>query len=120
MFFVESFCWHPQSLGSLPKVNLDHVEEALGDQIHSNTKLKGCRKVKSKEFEIGGAKFQFCQKLMFFVKFSAGAPVMGDPKLEWDHVEEVLGWEINSNTKLELCWKVKSEEFEIGNARCFL
>ena len=45
-----------------PKLELHHVEEASGYQIHANTELEGCRNVKSEELEIGGA------KIVFFVK----------------------------------------------------
>ena len=45
-----------------PKLELHRVEEASGHQIHANTEPEGCRKVKSEEFEIGGAKIGFFAK----------------------------------------------------------
>ena len=52
---------------------------------------EGCRKVKSKEFEIGGAKIVFLLKIDVFGKTVLLAPlVMGRPKLELHHVEEAL------------------------------
>ena len=38
-------------------------------------------------------------------------------KLELDQVEEALGHQIDSNTELKGCTKVKSEEFEIGDEK---
>ena len=74
-----------------PKLELHRVEEASGYQIHANTEPEGCRKVKSEEFEIGGAKIVFLPKIDVFGKTVLLAPlVMGRPKLELHHVEEVL------------------------------
>ena len=36
-----------------PKLELDHVEEASGNQMHVNIELESCRKVKLEEFELG-------------------------------------------------------------------
>ena len=58
------FLLSPLILGR-PKLELHHVEEASGYQIHANTELEGCRNVNSEEFEIGGAKIVFC---FFFAK----------------------------------------------------
>ena len=52
----------------LLKLELDHVDGALGYQIRSNTKLEECQKNESEEFEIEGAKLRFCQTLMFAKK----------------------------------------------------
>ena len=49
-----------------PKLELHRVEEASGYQIHANTEPEGCRKVKSEEFEIGGAKIGFLPKIDVF------------------------------------------------------
>ena len=71
-----------------PKLKLDYIEEASGYQIHSNTELEEYRKVKSKEFEIGDAKFRFLQKTDIFCKIILLAPsMMGRAKLELDGVE---------------------------------
>ena len=51
-----------------PKLELHHVEEASGYQTYANTAPEGCRKVKSEEFEIGGAKFVFLPKIDVLVK----------------------------------------------------
>ena len=51
------------------KLQLDRAEEALGYQINSNTKFRGCGKVKSEELEIRVAKCLFSQKLFFFTSF---------------------------------------------------
>ena len=74
-----------------PKLELHRVEEASGYQIHAHTEPEGCRKVKSEEFEIGSAKIVFLPKIDVFGKTVLLAPlVMGRPKLELHHVEEVL------------------------------
>ena len=74
-----------------PRLELHHVEEPSGYQIHANTEPEGCRKVKSEEFEIGGAKIVFLPKIDVFAKTVLLAPlVMGRPKLELHHVEAVL------------------------------
>ena len=74
-----------------PKLELHHVEESSNYQIHFNTELEGCRKVKSEEFEIGGAKIVFLPTIDVFGKSVLLAPlVMGRPKLYLDHAEEVL------------------------------
>ena len=66
-----------------PKLELFHVEEALGYQMHANTDLEGCRKVKSKEFEFVGTKLRFLPKLDVFCKIILLAlPVMESPKLD--------------------------------------
>ena len=101
-----------------PKLELDRVEEASGYQIHSNTELEGCRKVKSEVFENGGAKIVFLPKTDVFCKILLLAPlVMERPKLELDHVAKASGYQIHSNMELEGCWKVKSEVFKIGDAK---
>ena len=101
-----------------PKLELHRVEEAAGYQIHANTEPEGCRKVKSEEFEIGGAKIVFLPKIDVFGKTVLLAPlVMGRPKLELHRVEEAAGYQIHANTEPEGCRKVKSEEFEIGGAK---
>ena len=107
----------PLVMGS-PKLESCHVEEALGYQIHANMEPERCRKVKSEEFEIGGAKIGFLPKIDVFGKTVLQAPlVMGRPKLELHHVEEASGYQIHANTEPEGCRKVKSEEFEIGGAK---
>ena len=101
-----------------PKLELHRVEEASGYQIHANTEPEGCRKVKSEEFEIGGAKIVYLPKIDVFGKAVLLAPlVMGRPKLELPRVEEASGYQIHANTEPEGCRKVKSEEFEIGGAK---
>ena len=102
-----------------PKLELHRVEEASGYQIQANTEPEGCRrKVKSEEFEIGGAKSVFLPKIDVFGKTVLLAPlVMGRPKLELHRVEEASGYQIHANTEPEGCRKVISEEFEIGGAK---
>ena len=100
------------------KLELHRVEEASGYQIHANTEPEGCRKVKSEEFEIGGAKIVFLPKIDVFGKTVLLAPlVMGRPQLELYRVEEASGYQVHVNTEPERCRKVKSEEFEIGGAK---
>ena len=110
-------CWHPWSWGART-LKLHRVEEASDYQIHANTEPEGCRKVKSEEFEIGGAKIVFLPKTDVCDKTVLLAPlVMGRPKLELHRVEEASGYQIHANTEPEGCRKVKSEEFEIGDAK---
>ena len=52
-----------------PKLQLDRAEEALGYQINSNSKPKGCGKVKSEDLEIRVAKCLFSQIFFFFTSF---------------------------------------------------
>ena len=109
--FQNSFCW-------CQNLELQHVEEASGYQIHANTEPEGCRKAKSEEFEIGGAKIVFLPKIDVLGKTVVLAPlVMGRPKLELHRVEEASGYQIHANTEPEGCRKAKSEEFEIGGAK---
>ena len=101
-----------------PKLELHRVEEASGYQIHANTEPEGCRNIKSEEFEIGDAKSVFLPKIDVFGKTVLLAPlVMGRPKLELHRVEEASGYQIHANTEPEGCRNIKSEEFEIGDAK---
>ena len=74
-----------------PKLDLFLIEQTADYQIHSNTELEGCRKVKQEEFECGGAKSRFLPKIDVFCKtILLAPPAMGRPKLAFHHAEKVL------------------------------
>ena len=100
-----------------PKLELNHVEKALGFQIRPNTELEGRRKAKLEGVILGVQNFGFSQKLMRFCKYILPAALeIGRPNLELDHVEEGSGYQMRLDTELEKCQKIKSDEFEFEGA----
>ena len=67
MIFFKTIVLAPPAMGR-QKLDLFLAEQAAGYQVHSNTELEGCRKVKQEEFECGGAKSRFLPKIDDFCK----------------------------------------------------